>query len=66
MVGVVMQSENIFGMSMDEISQIADALSYQRDQVDLTKPYSYQSFIETMKRGHNKLMNLKGYNVKAY
>jgi hypothetical protein len=61
-----MQETNdlIFGMTLDEISQAADALSKQSDgDIPIESCGSYKDFIETMKRGHEKLMNCKSYNA---
>jgi hypothetical protein len=57
------ENETIFGMTLDEISQAADALSQQTDQNNPTKTGSYQDFIETMKRGHEMLLRQPGYNI---
>jgi hypothetical protein len=56
------ENKAIFGMTMDEISRAADALSRQTDRDTPTKTGTYQDFIETMKRGHEMLLRQPGYN----
>jgi hypothetical protein len=56
------KDERIFGMSLEEVNSTADELSQQKDRNHPTKTGSYKDFLETMRKGRDRLLNQENYN----
>jgi hypothetical protein len=54
----------IFGMTLDEIVETADALSQQKDQNHPTKTGTYQDLINAVQTGRGILSKQDGYCQK--
>ena len=50
----------ILDMSLDMINSVADELCRQADQSSSVETGSYQDFLDTMKKGHERLLRHTG------
>jgi hypothetical protein len=64
------EEERIFGMTLDEIGTLADELCRQTDPSQrtnlcpLSAEDSWSHFLNTLQKGHERLMKLPGYNKR--
>lgn len=51
----------VFGMTQNDIKEVAEALSQQKDQNHPTKTGSYQDLIKSVQKGREALSKQDGY-----